>query len=263
MACISFSRTFKNNRERFNTNDDKSNLYLELLKNCLLDNIYRSTVHGGGGKVATEEQVLNGTYWPDRAHTMIGKKRLDNIQECFENIIENGIEGDLIETGVWKGGATIFMAGLNKYYKQNRKIFVADSFEGLPKPDPKYKADNGDQHHKLSFLAIGVDEVKNNFKKYNLLDNNIIFIKGFFEHSLKNAPIDKLSLLRLDGDMYSSTIQVLEQLYDKVSIGGYIIIDDYCLKGAKQATDDFRKDRKITSEIKKIDGCGWYWKKLK
>ena len=107
---------------------------------------------------------------------------------------------------------------------------------------------------------MGLDEVKNNFKKYNLLDENIKFIKGFFEHSLKNTDIDKLAILRLDGDMYSSTIQVLEYLYNKVSKGGFIIIDDYgAVKGCKLAVDDFRKKRNIISELKVIDWTGRYW----
>ena len=234
-------------------------MYLQLLKNCLLDNIYNS--QSILDEYATNEQILNGTYTPKRAHTMIGMKRLDNIEYCFNKVVQDNILGDMIETGVWRGGATIFMAGLNKYYNQNRKIFVADSFEGLPPPDSKYPADNGDQHHTYKCLSISLDDVQNNFKKYNLLDDNVIFVKGFFEHSLKTAPITKLSILRLDGDMYSSTIQVLDYLYDKVSIGGFIIVDDYALHGCKCAVDDFRASRNITSELKVIDYTGRYWVK--
>ena len=179
----------------------------------------------------------------------------------FSRNYKKKIPGDLIETGVWRGGACIFMAGLNKYYEENRTIYVADSFEGLPPPDKKYKPDKNDKLHKVKCLAVGLDEVKDNFKRYSLLDENVKFIKGYFEHSLKNTDIKQLALLRLDGDMYSSTIQVLEQLYDKVSSGGYILIDDYALKGCKKAVDDFRKERNITSELKKVDWSGRYWVK--
>ena len=178
-------------------------------------------------------------------HTMLGVQRLDNIQYCFEDIIKNNVEGDLIETGVWRGGATIFMAALNKVYNQNRKVFVADSFEGLPEPDAKnYPPDFKDKHHTFDHLKVSQEEVAQNFNQYKLLDDNIVFIKGFFEHSLKDAPIDKLALLRLDGDMFSSTIQVLEELYDKVSPGGYIIVDDYgAVRGCRLAVSKFRKER--------------------
>ena len=233
--------------------------YLELIKNCLLDNIYGSNDYTG--KQASDDSVQNGNYWPQRAHTMIGMKRLNNIQQCFEDVIKNNVEGDLIETGVWRGGATIFMKALVNHYNQNRKVFVADSFEGLPKPDPKYPVDNGDVHHTVSLLAVSQETVAENFKRYNLLDENVVFIKGFFETSLLNAPIGKLSILRLDGDMYSSTIQVLTHLYDKVSIGGYILIDDYALVGCRAAVDDFRKSRNIVSEMTQVDWTGMFWKK--
>lgn len=232
-------------------------MYIELLKKSLLDCIYQATATDG--KKASDHDVTNGTYWPQRAHTMIGMKRLNNIQECFEQVIRDNVPGDLIETGVWRGGATILMKGLVKYHNESRKVFVADSFEGLPKPDPKYSADSGDIHHTLGFLAVDIETVKNNFRAYDLLDDDVVFIKGLFDTSLKTAPIDKLCILRLDGDMYSSTIQVLEQLYSKVSPGGFVIIDDYLLPGCRKAVHDFRDARGITSPIIAIDRCGSYW----
>ena len=237
-------------------------MYLNLIKKCLLDNIYDSYTYEN--QKASHNQVLEGSYWPLRAHTMIGLKRLTNIQECFEDVIKNKVEGDLIETGVWRGGATIFMKGLVNYYGEtNRKVFVADSFEGLPPPDPRYPVDQNDPHHTFNYLRVSQEEVKQNFQRYDLLDENVIFIKGFFEHTLhNNNNINKLSILRLDGDMYSSTIQVLESLYDKLSVGGYCIIDDYGLNGCRHAVDDFIKTRNIQSPLIKIDYTGVYFKKL-
>jgi O-methyltransferase len=231
--------------------------YSDILKRCLLDIIYDPSPS------VSVEVLAEGRYLPTRAHTMLGIKRMDNIQKCFENIIQDNIPGDFIETGVWRGGATIFMAGLNKIYGQNRKIYVADSFEGLPKPNPSlYPADDGDQHHTFNFLAVSLDEVKKNFQRYNLLDENVIFVKGFFEDSLKQLDIGPIALLRLDGDMYSSTIQVLDILYDKVVPGSYVIIDDYmAVYGCRKAVDDFRTSRNITDELIIIDYSGRYWKK--
>ena len=241
-------------------------MYLILLKKCVLDNIYGSNIlHGDintGIKVKNEE-VINGTYWPDRAHTMIGEKRLTNIEECFKNILEDNIEGDMIETGVWRGGACIFMAGLNKYYKAGKKVYVADSFQGLPPPnEQEYPHDKGDNLYTYKSLAVSIEEVKENFSKYDLLDENVEFIKGFFKDSLRNTNIEKLSILRLDGDMYESTIQVLQYLYDKVVKGGYIIIDDYgAIPACAKAVEDFKLSRNITTELKIIDWTGRYWKK--
>ena len=185
------------------------------------------------------------------------------LQNGLGNLVtleKNNIEGDFIETGVWRGGASIFMAGLNKFYNLHRKVYVADSFEGLPPPNSLYPQDASSYLHEWSILSVSLDEVKSNFNKYNLLEENVVFIKGFFETSLKNVNFDKISLLRLDGDMYSSTIEVLNEMYYKVSIGGYIIIDDYgCTAvSCKEAVDDFRRQHNITSELKKIDWTGVY-----
>ena len=244
--------------------------YLDLLKNCLLDNIYKNQyiIDDNFNKIrkATNEEIIEGNYWPERAHTMIGTKRLDNIRYCIEKCLEENIPGDFIETGVWRGGATIFMKGiLNAYGITDRKVYVADSFEGLPPPEPdKYPKDVGDLHHTMNFIRVSQNEVMDNFKAYNLLDSNVIFIKGFFENSLKDAQIDTLAVLRLDGDMYSSTIQVLDQMYDKVAIGGFIIVDDYALSGAYTATNDFRASKNITDPLIPIGEIhGVYWRKSK
>lgn len=211
----------------------------------------------------SENQRIDGEMWPVYADTMIGLKRLDNLQYCVENVLKENIEGDLIETGVWRGGACIFMrAVLLAHGIKDRKVFVADSFEGLPKPDTdKYHSDKGDQHHVQSFLAVSKEEVENNFKRYDLLDKQVIFLKGWFKDTLPQAPIDKLSILRLDGDMYGSTMDALENLYPKLSKGGYCIIDDYALQGCRSAVDDYRIKHSITSEIKEIDRSSCYWKK--
>lgn len=250
------------------SNKTLKSMYLDLLKNCLIDNVYKNQkATNADGEIiscASQANIEEGDYWPNRAHTMIGLKRLDNIAYCIEECLKDNIPGDLIETGVWRGGATIFMKGVLKANGINdRKVFVADSFEGLPMPDPnRYPIDINDKHYTLNFIKVSKEEVENNFKAYNLLDRNVIFIKGFFENSLKNAPIKKLALLRIDADMYSSTIQVLEQLYDKVSVGGFIIIDDYTLPGALAAVQDFRNKRKITDKIVLIGkGYSAYWRK--
>lgn len=211
----------------------------------------------------SEKQRIEGAMWPGYADTMIGLKRLDNLQYCVETALKDEVDGDFIETGVWRGGACIFMrAILLAHGVTNRKIFVADSFEGLPKPDyEKYPADKGDRHYVHSYLAVSKEEVENNFKKYGLLDDQVVFLKGWFKDTLPYAPINKLAVLRLDGDMYSSTIEALESLYPKLSSGGFCIIDDYGLKGCQQAVDDYRSKYNINSEMKEIDATGRFWRK--
>lgn len=212
------------------------------------------------------ETRLEGLDWPMYADSMIGIKRLDNLEFCVREIVKNKIEGDLIELGVWRGGATIFMRALLKDMNVTDKcVWVADSFEGLPVPDKsKYPADKDDKHHTFAALAISMEQVKHNFDKYGLLDDQVKFLKGWFKDTLPKAPIQKLSLLRLDGDMYESTMDGLVNLYSKLSVGGYIIVDDYgAVPGCKLAVEDYRKQHGITEEIIPVDWTGVYWKKEK
>jgi O-methyltransferase len=191
---------------------------------------------------------------PPEAETMIGLKRLDNLHVCIEAVIRDQIPGDLIETGVWRGGACIFMrAALNVYGDQIRKIWLADSFEGLPRPD------EGDD----LFYAISLDQVKANFTRYGLLDERVHFLKGWFKDTLPTAPIERLAILRLDGGkMYSSAMDALVSLYPKLSCGGFAIIDDYgSVELCRKAVTDFRESNKINDPILPIDGLGVYWRK--
>jgi O-methyltransferase len=268
-------------------------LYLELLKKVLID--YHRLEHGEYKPIYKNKRGLNiwllinldkifrlrklaicrriepdrnrrinGTDWPAYADTMIGLKRLNNIEFCINKIIEDEIEGDLIETGVWRGGATIFMkAVLEVNNIKNKTVWVADSFEGLPKPnEEKYEADKKDFHYLMNELAIPLETVKNNFAKYNLLDDNVKFLKGWFKDTLPVAPIKSLSLVRLDGDMYESTMDGLVNLYPKLSEGGFIIIDDWnAVAACKQAVMDYRSKFNITEEIIEIDTLAVYWRK--
>ncbi len=211
----------------------------------------------------SQQERHQGRIWPGYADTMIGKHRLDNIQECVEAVLRDKVPGDLIETGVWRGGACILMrAILAAYGVTNRKVFVADSFQGLPEPDEaKYPADKGDTHHVHEFIAVSQEDVEGNFKKYGLLDDQVVFLKGWFKDTLPTAPIENIAVMRLDGDMYSSTIDALNSLYPKLSSGGFCIIDDYALKGCKQAVSDYRAEHGITAPIVTIDWTGVYWRK--
>lgn len=209
------------------------------------------------------ENRINGLDWPANSDSMIGLKRMDNIEYCFRNVIKDSIPGDFIETGVWRGGAVIFMKAL--LVQENitdRIVWVADSFEGLPKPDDaKYKEDKGDKHHIFKELAISVEAVKKNFEKYGLLDDKVKFLKGWFKDTLPVAPISQLAIMRLDGDMYESTMDALTNLYHKLSKGGYVIIDDWALTGCKKAVQDFFDKQGIQPEIVPIDYSSVYWRK--
>lgn len=205
-----------------------------------------------------------GKDWPVDAESMIGLKRLANIRHCVETVIADQVPGDLIETGAWRGGATIYMrAILAAHGVSDRTVWVADSFQGLPEPDAqKYAADTGDQHHTRSNLAISKEMVEDNFRRYDLLDDQVEFLVGWFSDTLPAAPIERLAVLRLDGDMYSSTIDALDALYDRVSPGGFVVVDDYgAVPACAKAIHDFRDAHGVTEPLEEIDWAGMYWRK--
>ncbi|MBI2353845.1 MAG: macrocin O-methyltransferase [Deltaproteobacteria bacterium] len=211
----------------------------------------------------SDELRLNGGYWPYYADTMVGMKRLDNIQSCMEYVLQHRIPGDFIETGVWRGGACIFMrAVLETYGIKDRIVYVADSFRGLPTPETGgYSQDHGDALHGYGYLAVSKNDVQKRFYEYGLLDDQVVFLEGWFSESLPKAPITQLSVLRLDGDMYASTMDVLTCLYSKLSEGGFCIVDDYTLQGCRQAIEDFRGTKGITAPLIPIDPYSVYWQK--
>ena len=195
--------------------------------------------------------------------TMIGMGALNNLQECVEDVLRNHVPGDLVETGVWKGGAVIFMrALLNVHGDTSRSVWAFDSFAGLPKPNTSaYPADAADKLWSHS-LDVSLDEVKNNFRKYQMLDGRVRFVKGWFKDTVPSAEVKQIAVLRLDGDMYESTIQVLDGLYDKVSRGGYVIIDDYnMIPQCNTAVHDFRSRRGIAEPLVTLPGNGAFWKR--
>jgi O-methyltransferase len=206
-----------------------------------------------------------GRDWPARADSMIGLARMDNIQHCIETVLRDDVPGDVIETGVWRGGATIFMRGVLKAHGDtSRTVWVADSFQGLPPPDPaRYPADAGDRFFEQEGLAVGVEQVKHNFERYGLLDGQVKFLVGWFKYTLPTAPIERLAVMRLDGDLYESTWQAIEALYPKLSPGGFCIVDDYgtLVDQCQRAIHDYRDAHGITEKIVDIDGWGAYWRK--
>jgi O-methyltransferase len=205
-----------------------------------------------------------GLDWPTDAETMIGMRRLTSLQQCVETVITERVPGDLVECGVWRGGACILMrAVLSAYGDKTRRVWLADSFAGVPPPDAEHFAiDKWSQLHRFApVLAVSESEVRANFQRYGLLDDQVRFLPGWFKDTLHDAPIERIAVLRLDGDLYESTIQALDGLYPRLSPRGFCIIDDYNLAACRQAVTDYRAEHGITAEIVDIDGSGVYWRK--
>jgi hypothetical protein len=246
-------------------------LYLDLLKRSLTGTLFETELDFDQ---KSELLFIHGFiqhYINSSAVSMLPLRRLDHLQSCIEDVLANNIAGDLIETGVWRGGATIFMrAALKAYGATDRTVWVADSFEGLPEPDAERFPLEAKAHQGLvmkksyKHFAVGLEEVQRNFSAYGMLDEQVRFLKGWFKDTLPNAPIERLAILRLDGDFYESTRDALVNLYDKLSIGGYAIIDDYGETGwtyCRKAVDEFRLERGIEEPLMPVDLKSFFWRK--
>lgn len=195
---------------------------------------------------------------------MIGLHRLNNLQYCLEQILASRVPGDVIECGVWRGGAAIFLRGLLKAHGvTERCVWLADSFCGLPAPNAdKYPADREMTLHLANYLAVPLAQVRENFSRYGLLDDQVRFVEGWFRDTLPALNNQTWSLMRLDGDMYESTMDALVNLYPNLSPGGFVIIDDYSdIPACRQAVHDFRERYCINDEIQLIDWSGAFWQK--
>ena len=192
---------------------------------------------------------------------MVGLARLTNLRQCVETVLDENVAGDLIETGVWRGGACILMkAILASRNMQDRIVWLADSFEGLPVSTAEQDA--GYDLSENAYLAVSLEQVRSAFALFGLLDERVRFIKGWFKDSLPKCAIEKLAILRLDGDLYESTMDVLQSLYDRVAKGGFIIIDDYnSWPPCKEAVDDYRASRGVKDPIQMIDAQGVFWRR--
>jgi hypothetical protein len=205
-----------------------------------------------------------GGDWPANAFTMVGLERLNNVQACVESVLADDVPGDLVETGVWRGGTVMFMRALLKAYSvSDRVVFVADSFEGLPPGDAEqFPEDSGSDLHQYDYLSVSQKQVKEHFRRLGLLDDQVKFVKGWFRDTMPTLAGHQWAIIRLDGDMYESTMIVLENLYPGLSDGGYLIIDDYhTVPGCEKAIDEYREAHGIEDEVHRIDWGAAYWRK--
>jgi len=245
-------------------------LYTDLLIRSLSNMIYGDPplppLTAGREQAYSPKVRKIGRDWPSIAHTMVGLARLENLRDLAQAAIDKNIPGDFIETGVWRGGCCILMRGvLAANLITDRKVYVADSFAGLPRPNPaKYPEDEEDKLYTYKELAVSVEQVKANFAAYGLLDDKVVFVQGFFQDTLPKLDAGPLALIRLDGDMYESTIVALDALYPRLSPGGFIIVDDYGnIKACRQAVTDYRNCNMIDTPIQGIDWSGIWWQKPK
>lgn len=182
--------------------------------------------------------------------TMVEEQEFKLVLDNFSKI--DAIEGDIIECGVWRGGFSIFLA----HIFEDRTIWVCDSFQGFqPLEEAKHQYAKERHtpvatHNSHGPIGISLEEVENYFRIYGLENQSRIrFVKGFVKDTLPKCNIGKVALLRIDVDAYSATLETLEELYDKVQSGGFIVFDDSCLIETLDAIRDFFRANKLPNYI--------------
>jgi len=199
------------------------------------------------------------------AHTMVGLHGLTHVERLAGRLFAEGVAGDFVDAGTWRGGCAILMRALQRAFGEvHRRVWVADSFTGVPPSTAEADLrDNVDlTEARYPWLTASLEAVRDNFSTYDLLDEGVRFLPGLFADTLADAPIGPIALLRIDADLYSSTMECLEALYDRVSVGGYVIIDDYAwLPSCREAVDEFRDRRGITAPIERINWTVIHWRK--
>jgi hypothetical protein len=183
-----------------------TNMYLETIKSyvtAVVFNDAEKTVQPGKqislGPL-NKEYRKNGNDWTYLGDTMTGWARIDNVRDLLHDVFKNNVIGDYIETGVWRGGSSIFArAVITSAGETDRVSYVCDSFAGLPPGDRALDKADADWDN-WPYLEIPVEVVVDNFQKYGLLDSNVVFAKGFFNETMLplSKEIKHLSVMRLD-----------------------------------------------------------------
>eukprot|EP01063_Lacrimia_lanifica_P005479 TRINITY_DN13255_c0_g2_i1.p1 TRINITY_DN13255_c0_g2~~TRINITY_DN13255_c0_g2_i1.p1 ORF type:complete len:398 (+),score=121.41 TRINITY_DN13255_c0_g2_i1:42-1235(+) len=209
----------------------------------------------------------NGDDWPWLADTMTGGLRMQNVLDLVTKVIEAGVPGDYIETGVWRGGNSVYArAILDAFGETSRVSYVCDSFAGLPPGERKLHEGDAGWNVDHDWLSVPAEIVAENFHRVGLLSENVVFAKGFFNETMPQLRlrVKHFSVIRFDGDIYESAVDVLYNLYDKLSLGGYVIVDDWTGFPAADAIRDFFRVHDVPlPKIHEIDRLSaWFQKKM-
>jgi len=192
--------------------------------------------------------------------TMLSTEALYDLWCSVKYICNNDMHGDIIEMGVWQGGALELIAHALNEFKGNNKIIGFDTFEGHPKPD-KTEVDIWGNNMQEKFQELTSSGEKWAFADYDnvnerlkYLYENVSLIKGVVDEKIETSGIDEIAILRLDMDWYEPTKIALNKFYPKIQKGGVLIIDDYGHhSGARQATDEYVIENKLKINFRHIN----------
>jgi len=196
-----------------------------------------------------------------RDHTMVDVPRLKLLYELTKELDCQGIPGDLVTCGVYRGGSAAVLAGANIKSGVQRKSWLFDSFQGLPEPTERDGFEAQETYYK-GWCGAGEDEVRRLFARLGLMSSNVHIVRGWFEDTLPRAPLQQIALLHIDADWYDSMRICLTTLFDRVQPNGVIVLDDYGRwEGCRNATSDFFSARNLDLALLRYCGPAAYFRK--
>lgn len=257
-VLLNRSMLLDSSHERYDNFEANFESFAHLLENAVTGSLYDEAGRCGNddcSKILPYDSALRkrGNDWPVIGHTMVGHLRIQNVRIAVEEVVRNRIPGDFVEMGVWRGGVCIYARLLLDFMNQrHRLVHLFDAFENLP-----------GYGNSTKYLAVSEADVRRNFNKYGAL-HNTYFYKGLFRDTVKNAKIQKISILRIDGNFYDSYQDALYYFYESVPVGGIVIFDDILSHSmVMRCWLDFKSEQKLIENLTVIDDHSAWFKKKK
>jgi len=245
--------------------------YFDLLKKSITNFLYRDIndwaeqmISASGNPSVCQDSSACESEWdisqgasgfdghsvPEEGHSVMRLGSLTHIQFIVEDVLTQGIPGDLLEAGCYRGGNSVLMRALLEDDDSGQRIvWVADSFQGIPLPISEKGKRVDETRNWKSRYNVSQHFVESVFRRYGYLDQKTKFLPGFFNETLPSSGISHLAMIHIDVDAYDSTMDVLESMYPKLSVGGYVVIDDFHLNAVRTAITEYRSKHKIVEPI--------------
>jgi cephalosporin hydroxylase len=216
------------------------------------------------GKLGDDRGDILG-YFP---YSTMGRVRLDHLQRCLDAVRTDKVKGDLVECGTGRGGGGVFLRGYAAVWEMtDRRVWIADTFRASPSlPDDLHETSQEAVEilgggPGLPDLRADLNTVRDAFQRFDLLDDRLRFLQGDYRDTLPTSPIRSIALLRLGDDLEDACGTILDALYDRVTPGGFVVVEDFLSPAARKSIEDFRERRGIDDPIEQVDWSGVVWRK--
>jgi len=198
-----------------------------------------------------------------KPYTMLPYPRMSLLYDLARRLEGTRFGGAVVECGSWNGGSAGLMAGAARG-KSEREFWLFDSWEGLPGPSGRDIHVSGRAGEKGEAAGSEAAARRLLFRRLKLDPNRIHLVRGWFQDTIPplKARVGPIALLHLDCDWYESVKFCLEEWYDQVREGGFVVIDDYGeWRGCRQAVDEFFRGRGLAPDLIVCDFAGRYFQK--